>query len=267
MKKNGAIPQEYMTVGKMAKRMHTTVRTLQYYDKQGLLSPSSESEGGRRLYTDKDIIKFHQIQSLKYLKFSLDDIKHRLVSLETPAEVADTLSEQAIVVREKIASLSEVLQAIEKLRAETLQMQTVDWGKYADIIVNLQLKNEFYGLIKHFDDKTLAHLHSRFDKESGTAVMNTMARLLAKVEELQKQDIPAETGQGQQVAKEWWDMVMEFTGGDMSLVSGLMKLADTSEDWDDDWKEKWKNIEPYIEKAMEAYFTSIGVDPLEGTNL
>ena len=32
-------------------------------------------------------------------------------------------------------------------------MQTVDFKKYADIIVNLQMKNEFYWLIKHFDDK------------------------------------------------------------------------------------------------------------------
>ncbi len=33
--------------------MGITVRTLQYYDKEGLLSPSTESEGGRRLHTDK----------------------------------------------------------------------------------------------------------------------------------------------------------------------------------------------------------------------
>lgn len=45
MSKNRAIPKGYMTVGELAKKMGTTVRTLQYYDKEGLLSPSSESEG------------------------------------------------------------------------------------------------------------------------------------------------------------------------------------------------------------------------------
>lgn len=54
MAKHRAIPPEFMTVGGMAKKMGVTVRTLQYYDKVGLLSPSAESEGGRRLYTDKD---------------------------------------------------------------------------------------------------------------------------------------------------------------------------------------------------------------------
>ena len=87
MTKYRAIPEGVMTVGEVAKKMGVTVRTLQYYDKEGLLSPSAESEGGRRLYTDKDLVMLHQIISLKSLGFSLDDIKQRLISLETRAEV------------------------------------------------------------------------------------------------------------------------------------------------------------------------------------
>ena len=51
-----AIPQGYMTAGAAAKKMGVTVRTLQHYDREGLLPPSAISEGGRRLYTDKDMI-------------------------------------------------------------------------------------------------------------------------------------------------------------------------------------------------------------------
>ena len=89
MDKKRAIPEGYMTVGELAGKMGTTVRTLQYYDREGLLSPSSESEGGRRLYTYKDMIRLHQIQALKSLGFSLGDIKNRLISLDTPEEVAE----------------------------------------------------------------------------------------------------------------------------------------------------------------------------------
>lgn len=263
MGKHRAIPQGYMTVGELAKKMNTTVRTLQYYDKEGLLSPSAESEGGRRLYTDKDIIRLHQVQSMKYLGFSLDDIKNRLMSLETSTDVAGALSEQATVIREKIASLSDVLQAIEKLRTETLQMQTVDWGKYSDIVINLQMKNEFYGLVKHFDDKTLEHFHSRFDMESGTAILNTMNRLFDEVAEHIKYGIPPESGQGQSIAKAWWDMVSEFTGGDMSLLPGLMEIAENKDIWAEGWKERWSGAEAYLRKALETYFTNLGYDPFE----
>lgn len=83
MTKYRAIPQGFMTVGEVAKKMGVTVRTLQYYDKEGLLSPSAESEGGRRLYTDKDLVMLHQIISLKSLGFSLDDIKERLMPISS----------------------------------------------------------------------------------------------------------------------------------------------------------------------------------------
>lgn len=94
MAKYKAIPQGFMTVGEVAKKMGVTVRTLQYYDKEELLSPSSESKGGRRLYTNKDLVTLHQIISLKSLGFSLGDIKQRLISLESPTDFANVLNRQ-----------------------------------------------------------------------------------------------------------------------------------------------------------------------------
>ena len=146
-----AIKEGYMTVGEVAKKMKVTVRTLQHYDKEGLLAPSAFSEGGRRLYTDKDLVRLHQILALKQLGFSLEAIKSKLSSLDTPDEVAEALEQQASAIREKISDLTESLREIEALKAEVLAMQSVDFQKYADIIVNLSMKNEFYWMIKHFD--------------------------------------------------------------------------------------------------------------------
>ena len=204
MAKYRAIPQGFMTVGEVAKKMGVTVRTLQYYDKEGLLSPSAESEGGRRLYTDKDLITLHQIISLKSLGFSLDDIKERLISLETPADVANALTEQADDIRQKIEQLQASLSAIEQLKAEVLQMQTVNFKKYADIIVNLQMKNDSYYLIKRFDDDTLDHIRSKFDKESGLDFMDRFNRLSDEIVQLQKENVPPESEKCQQVVKEYW---------------------------------------------------------------
>lgn len=127
MENQRAIPQGYMTTGELAKRMGVTVRTLQHYDREGLLAPSCISEGGHRLYMNKDVVKLHQILSLKHLGFSLSDIKSRLISLDKPAEVADILTEQAAIVQKKIEALSESLNALETLREEVLRMQSVDF--------------------------------------------------------------------------------------------------------------------------------------------
>lgn len=94
------------------------------------------SEGGRRLYTDKDIVKLHQILSLKHLGFSLDDIKNRLIPLDTPSEIADVLMEQAAVVKQKIESLSESLRELEVLREEVLQIYVLCTVLVVKIISN-----------------------------------------------------------------------------------------------------------------------------------
>lgn len=262
MEKYKATPEGYMTVGEAAKKMGVTVRTLQYYDKEGLLSPSSESEGGRRLYTDKDVIKLYQILSLKHLGFSLDDIKNRLISLDTPTDVASALTEQATAIREKIENLSASLKEIETLKVEVLQMQSVDFKKYADIIVNLQMKNEFYWLIKHFDDKTLEHFRSHFDKDTGMEMMETITRLLDEAIKLQKDGVSPESEKGQSLAKEFWKMLMEFTGGDISILPVLMEMKNINGP-DNEWAQKQAIANAFIEPALGAYFTTLGYNPLE----
>ena len=262
MAKYSAIPDGYMTVGEAAKKMGITVRTLQYYDKEGLLSPSAESAGGRRLYTDKDLITLHQIASLKSLGFSLNDIKQRLISLETPADVADALTKQADDIRRKIEQLTASLTAVERLKAEVLQMQTVNFKKYADIIVNLQMNNDSYYLIKRFDDDTLDHIRKRFDKESGLNFMDRFNCLSDEIVQLQKEHVPPESEKCQQIVKEYWNLIMEFTNGDRNMLSKLMEIGniDTAANA---WEERQKTVNDYLEPALQIYFSKLGANPFE----
>ena len=262
MSKYRAIPDGYMTVGEVAKKVGTTVRTLQYYDKEGLLSPSAESEGGRRLYTDKDLVTLHQILSLKSLGFSLNDIKQRLIPLETPTDVATALTEQADSIREKIEQLTASLTAIEQLKTEVLQMRTVNFKKYADIIVNLQIKNDSYYLIKRFDDDMLDHIRNQFDRESGLDFMDRFNRLSDEIVQLQKENVLPESEKCQQIVKEYWSLIMEFTNGDMSMLPKLMEIGniDTATNA---WEERQKIVNDYLEPALQVYFSKLGVNPFE----
>ena len=262
MAKFRTIPEGFMTVGEVAKKMGVTVRTLQYYDKEELLSPSAESEGGRRLYTDKDLVMLHQIISLKSLGFSLKDIKGRLNSLKTPDDVANALTEQADAIRINIKQLKDSLVAIEQLKTEVLQMQTVNFKKYADIIVNLQMKNESYSLIKRFDDDTLDYIRSRFDKKSGVFFMDRFNRLSDEIMLLQKEKVPAESEKCQQVVQEYWSLIMEFTNGDMTMLPKLMEVGkiDTATNA---WEEKQKIVNEYLEPALQVYFSRLGTNPFE----
>lgn len=77
-----------------------TVRTLRHYDKIGLLKPTSKTEGGHRLYTNREIKKLQQIQFLQKIGFRLNDIKDMLSSSEW--DWTDSLKSQlAFVIQEQ----------------------------------------------------------------------------------------------------------------------------------------------------------------------
>ena len=260
MKKRKATPPGYMSVGEIAGKLGVSVRTLQHYDRIGLLSPSAVSEGGRRLYTDRDVVKLHQILSFKRLGFSLADIQNRLIPLDDPAEVSGLLAGQAAQVREKIARLKESLAQIEALQSEVTQMQAVNFQKYADIIVNLQMKNDFYWLIKYFDDQTLDHIRARFDRDSGSAFIRAFTRLEDEAVRLQAAGESPAGERGQAFAKAYWDMILEFTGGDMSMLPRLVELG-RFEGAEPDWKGRLAQANAFIEPALDAYFARLGFDP------
>lgn len=260
-----AIPQGYMTVGEVAKKMSVTVRALQYYDREGLFCPSAVSEGGRRLYTDKDIIKLHQILSLKSLGFSIDEIKNKLTSIDTPDEVAAALTEQSKAIRAQIETFTQSLHDIETLKTEVLKMQSVDFKKYADIIVNLQMRNDNYWLIKYFDDNTLDYLRGRFDKESGLAFINKFNSLRDRAVQYSSEGIAPESAQGQEFAKEFWRLITEFTGGDMSMLPQLMKMGEINTD-NTDWQQKQEKMNAFLGPALETYFNNLGMNPFEVKN-
>ncbi len=64
-----------MTVNEVSKLTGVSIRTLQYYDKIGLLHPAKYTEAGYRLYDDAALEKLQQILLLRELEFPLKEIK------------------------------------------------------------------------------------------------------------------------------------------------------------------------------------------------
>ena len=144
-------------------------------------------------------------------------------------------------------------------------MQSVDFKKYADIIVNLQMRNDNYWLIKYFDDNTLDYLRERFDKESGLAFINKFNSLRDRAVQYSDAGIAPESAQGQEFAKEFCRLITEFTGGDMSMLPQLMKMGEINTD-NTDWQQKQEKLNAFLGPALETYFNNLGMNPFEVKN-
>lgn len=251
-----------MTVGELARQMGVSVRTLQYYDKEGLLKPSALSEGGRRLYTPKDMIKLHQILSFKYLGFSLDEIKDRLLSLDTPQEVASVLEQQQAAVEQQVHSLQAAAGMLESLRAEVLRIDQVDFKKYAEIIELLRMGNKNYWVWKCLDQTLADHIQERFMQrpELGEKLVGTYRGLLEEALALKQKGEPPDSETSMALGKKWWELVMDFTGGDMSLLPNLMEFNTDKSGWDENIAKIQKEIDPFMEAVLEQYFLKNGIE-------
>lgn len=64
------------TISEFGRRARITVRTLRFYEEIGLLIPAQQNSSGHRLYGLAELAKLQLIQSLKFLGYSLQEIKN-----------------------------------------------------------------------------------------------------------------------------------------------------------------------------------------------
>lgn len=81
------------TTGEIAKLCGVSVRTVQYYDTRGILTPSELTEGGRRLYSEDDVKRMKIICFLRDADISINSIGE-LLSEDDPGSVISVLLEQ-----------------------------------------------------------------------------------------------------------------------------------------------------------------------------
>ena len=124
----------YYSSGEFARMAQITVRTVRYYDKQNILKPSLVTPTGARFYTEEDFARLQQIMLLKYLGFSLEDIRELTVNDSDYSYLEHSLEQQQNLVRDRIEQLQLVEQAIGETVTEIRQQQNVDWNRMRELM-------------------------------------------------------------------------------------------------------------------------------------
>lgn len=134
-------PEGYYTSGEFAKMAHITIRTIRYYDKENILKPSYVNESGARFYTDEDFAKLQQILLLKYLGFSLDDIKTMTIGDSDHHMLRNSLKLQQKLVRDRIEQMEMVSKAIEETTDAIDSGNDIDWDQMLNLIHLTNMEN------------------------------------------------------------------------------------------------------------------------------
>jgi DNA-binding transcriptional MerR regulator len=67
--------EEFLSIGELSSQLEMSQRTIRYYEEIGLLNSIKRVEGGRRIYTEKDLRRLKLIKRLKIMGMTLSEMQ------------------------------------------------------------------------------------------------------------------------------------------------------------------------------------------------
>jgi DNA-binding transcriptional MerR regulator len=228
---------------------NVTVRALHYYDQLGLLKPSYQKANGYRVYTEADLLKLQQIVTLKFMGFSLDQIRSLLNSKGYRAVKA--LRVQAGAVKDEIARLREASRALDQVLFLLETKGRIHQKKLIKILEVIQMgedvkKTWHEKFFTEAELKEFQDVGKKYTPEMVKAYQDRWAALIAEVKQNLKADPASPVAQS--LAKRWKELLDEAYGDHPQLKARIGE-AYTAGAIPDDYRMFGPEVWEFIKKA------------------
>jgi len=233
-----------------------TVRTLHHYDRIGLLKPSAYTNAGYRLYGKGDLVRLQQIVTLKFIGFTLTQIKNLLNSNSFDLQVA--LNQQKEIIGEKRQQLGLAIKAIEKAQDLLAINAEPDWEAFKQIIEVINMQNNMDWTREYYSEEAKQKIAERAATISREAIeqgQRDWATLIREVENAVKEGVDPKSEQAASLAVRWSDLIRAFTGGSSEIQAGLNKMYADQSNWPANFPKPYSDAAGnFIHEAMAAKF-------------
>ena len=126
-----------LTTGDMARLSESTLRTVRFYEQEGLIEPERRSACGHRLFSGRELMKLQLALDLREAGLSLQDIK-QLFALKSdcgcPEEashrMSDVLNQQIDTMQQKIAKLRKLREELTAMVSVLTECQSCEEGNF-----------------------------------------------------------------------------------------------------------------------------------------
>jgi DNA-binding transcriptional MerR regulator len=197
--------QVLFAVGDLARRIGVTVRTIQYYDQQGLLSPSAKGPNNQRLYTESDVSELYRILTLKYLGLPLSQIKEDApLYRDSPALHALT-NEKMDEIEADFQKLFRRLTALRAISESTRGDTDLDWEAIAATIERHQGEEQFFWRLTCISDGGLMEPGNK-DEDLHREMIGKWHALIADAIRLMTAGEPPDSPRSQELAKRYLEL-------------------------------------------------------------
>jgi MerR family transcriptional regulator, Zn(II)-responsive regulator of zntA len=107
-----------LTTGEMARCSNNTLRTVRFYEEEGILRPARRTDGGHRLFPRSELDRLMLITDMRLAGLSLDEIKHILEVKQSGLSGSEAALQATQVLSGRIEELREKLLVLTRLRED-----------------------------------------------------------------------------------------------------------------------------------------------------
>ncbi|MFT3773393.1 MAG: MerR family transcriptional regulator [Minicystis sp.] len=105
----------------MARRSNNTLRTVRFYEEEGILRPVRRTDGGHRLFDRRELERLMLVTDMRAAGLSLDEIK-QILEIKQRASTGGAAARQAKEILERrIVELREKLSVLQRLQEDLSQ--------------------------------------------------------------------------------------------------------------------------------------------------
>src|SRR5215813_3932801 len=231
-----------------------TVRTLHHYDRLGLLKPSRYTGAGFRLYSEEDFARLEQIVALKFIGFSLNEIKSLLK--RGTNDLATMLRQQREAIEEKRDRLELAVKAIERAEYVVATSRTPGWETFAKIIEVINMQSNMDWTKKYYSEEAQREIQKRAATIPRKVIeqgQRDWATLISEVQTAVSGNEDPASEKSQTLAARWSELVKGFTGGNPEIQKGLNRMYSDRENWPASMPKPFSDeVQEFIAKALKC---------------
>src|SRR5262245_53972342 len=110
----------------MARPSNNTLRTVRFYEEEGILRPVRRTDGGHRLFDKRELERLTLITDMRAAGLSLDEIKQILEVKQCSSSASDAAHQATEILSKRIVELRDKLAVLARLQE--------DLGQTADVM-------------------------------------------------------------------------------------------------------------------------------------
>lgn len=112
-----------LSSGDLARQCGTTLRTVRFYEEEGLLECAKRSDGGHRSYRSSDVEKLRLIGDLREAGLSIAAIRELFQLKRACATANEAASRMATMLTEQVGELEKKIDTLRRLQVELAETQ------------------------------------------------------------------------------------------------------------------------------------------------